>query len=121
MATNQQGLVNTGDLEILAEKLNADTGEIDKIITTINDKLAALNLGAQGWAGYQTGGPQIGFAFVENKWQLVTGAGAPLLKAAPDQQIIALNFLPDLIQSLKKPAQEKLAVLEASKRIATEI
>jgi len=42
-------VVNLSELTPLAKELNQTTDEINSIISTVNEKLAALNLGVEAW------------------------------------------------------------------------
>ena len=83
-------MVNLSELTPLAKELNQTTDEINSIISTVNEKLAALNLGVEAWLDPSTTSkipaadltvtthlhrstasmPVLGYAKLEDAWQL---------------------------------------------------
>ncbi len=82
-------MVNLSELTPLAKELNQTTDEINGIISTVNEKLAALNLGVEAWLDPSTTSkipaadmtvthlhrstasmPVLGYAKLEDAWQL---------------------------------------------------
>ena len=82
-------MVNLSELTPLAKELNQTTDEINGIISTVNEKLAALNLGVEAWLDPSTiskipaadltvthlhrstaSTPVLGYAKLEDAWQL---------------------------------------------------
>jgi len=82
-------VVNLSELTPLAKELNQTTNEINGIISTVNEKLAALNLGVEAWLDPSTTSkipaadmtvthlhrstastPVLGYAKLEDAWQL---------------------------------------------------
>ena len=60
------------ELASVAEALNAESNEVNTIIANLNTKLSALNIGIEGWAYPEEDHIQIGWAKVDDKWQLAT-------------------------------------------------
>ena len=81
-------MVTLSELTPLAKELNQTTDEINSIISTVNEKLAALNLGVEAWLDPSTTSkipaadmtvtthlqtasmPVLGYAKLEDAWQL---------------------------------------------------
>ena len=148
------------ELAPLAENLNAKSNDINETLKLVNKKLSALNLGIEAWVVSMDRDPddepdsdescpaiQIGFAKVEDVWQLATRNceaivkvderygykswvavpgtcdldRTPILQASRDARIEALTVLPELIADIKSKLEAKLKAIDAGKKIAAEL
>jgi hypothetical protein len=134
------------ELQTVAEALNAESSEINTTIAALNAKLAAMTIGQVVWLSPDEDHYQIGFAKVEEKWQLavrwckeikwvpdddrdynygeyetVPGTGynvTPLLQASRELRIRALRYMPSLIDNLKYETKKSLDAARAAKKLA---
>ena len=60
------------ELASVAEALNTESNEVNTIIANLNAKVAALNIGIEEWLYPEEDHIQIGWAKVDDKWQLST-------------------------------------------------
>jgi hypothetical protein len=138
-----------GQLTPLAETLNRKSDEINQTLTTVNAKLAELNIGVEVWLGPWEGDRdpyQIGFAKIGDAWQLSTrsceaeeshdsytgekgwravpgsyGPAKAVLQASRNVRIATLELLPTLINELKEQIERKVKAIEEAKQIAAEL
>ena len=58
------------ELETISRTLNAESNELNTIISAFNAKLARLNVGLEAWLSPDEDHNQIGYAKVNDQWQL---------------------------------------------------
>jgi hypothetical protein len=148
------------ELAAIAGKLNAESNDLNKTITSLNARFAEINVGVEVWLPLSQGGlrynrrvspPEkyeentfLGYGKVgpDEKWQLavredtltynwdndekeeyvVTESDCtPLLKASRDIRIQAMELVPELLEALKRAAQEKLRIIQGAKKLAAEL
>lgn len=59
-------------LESVAKTLNSEPNDLNALIGALNAKLAKFNVGSEVWLSLDEDHYQIGYAKVDDKWQLAT-------------------------------------------------
>jgi hypothetical protein len=134
-------------LQPIAEALNTESNQINSTIAALNAKLAALNVGIEVWLGLDEDHIQIGYAKVDDAWQLATrycedikwvpdlrfddnngdwesvpGTAyevTPLLQASRELRIRGLDCMPAIIRVLKSHAEDSLKTIRAAKEMVS--
>lgn len=136
------------ELQPIAEKLNEKSNQVNTIIAGLNAKLAALNVGLEVWLDPDDDHYAIGFAKVDEKWQLATRYAeemkwvedssyvaegfwspergttcsvTPLLQASRELRIRALDYAKYIVHELKTKAKEGIASIEAAEKLVAEL
>lgn len=130
-------------LQSLADELNAESNDLNQIITTVSDKLAALNLGVEVWYNGDKPedalGPfdvQLGFARIPDtkRWALATRTrildhtpGEPrweiraLIKAPREVRVAGLETIDAIVNLIQEKARDRLESIRKAKRLAAQI
>ena len=136
------------ELESVARALNEESDEINTTITTLNAKLAALTIGLEVWLGLDEDHYQIGYANVDEEWQIATGyceefrwveepgwpegshyepvqatdfTLTPLLQEARELRIRGLRHIKALYRELCREAERGLGAIREAKKLAEEL
>lgn len=120
----------------LGAKLNAESDDLNQIITTISEKLAALNLGIPVWTEGDEEPETVRFGFAKVQeggnsfWALATRLyydgepyqkEVPLTKVSRDLRICGLQEVPGIIDMLKCEAERRLDAIAKARKLAAEI
>jgi hypothetical protein len=127
------------ELAPLAKTLNDESNDLNKTIATLNQQIAALNLGIEIWLNSEESEDyQLGFGKVriindqsKHKWELAVRTKmfngnrfqqpTALLEASRDLRIEGLGCVPALLDRLKKAASDKIRVMQEAKKLAAEL
>ena len=132
------------ELETISRTLNAESNELNTIISAFNAKLATLNVGLEEWLSPDEDHNQIGYAKVNDQWQLAVryceeidwvlkphwseDAGyepkpgtrydvTPLLQASRELRVRALEYMDALIGNLTQNARGRLKSIKSAKKL----
>jgi len=118
------------ELKPLAEELNAQSNDLNQIITAISERLASLNLGIEVWFPSESNS-DIGFGKVDGRWTLAVRTGqrqdggefitlgvTPLTKCSRDKRIEGLAFVPQIVTRLSIETAGRLKKIAEAKQLA---
>ena len=113
------------ELKPLAERLNAESNDLNQVINVISDRLASLNLGIEVWFRSSTSDSDIGFGKFADRgcegWSLAARRGtlsSPLTSASRDLRIEGLTLVPQIVTRLRTETTERLRQIAEAKQFA---
>jgi hypothetical protein len=109
------------ELELIVRTLNEESDGMNAIISARNASLASLNIGLEVWLAPDVDQYQIGFAKVDDKWQLAARcreAVVPLLQAPRELRIRSLDHWLNLVREMKQQAEARIKTIQEAKRSA---